>query len=143
MFYKNIFLKKVICLILIISIMLYALLFIFTPKSEASYDSEFKKYPGYEELLKDLQEEYPNWKFEILETGLNWNDVLKNETTALHGRSLTQQNKSEWKCSCGREPAPGWYCASEQAVAYYMDPRNSLFIDYIFQFEKLTYDSST
>ena len=37
MFYKNIFLKKVICLILIISIMLYALLFIFTPKSEASY----------------------------------------------------------------------------------------------------------
>ena len=143
MFYKNIFLKKVICLILIISIMLYALLFIFTPKSEASYDSEFKKYPGYEELLKDLQEEYPNWKFEILETGLNWNDVLKNETTALHGRSLTQQNKSEWKCSCGREPEPGWYCASEQAVAYYMDPRNSLFIDYIFQFEKLTYDSST
>src|SRR5699024_9280064 len=59
------------------------------------------------------------------------------------GRSLTQQNKSEWKCSCGREPEPGWYCASEQAVAYYMDPRNSLFIDYIFQFEKLTYDSST
>ncbi len=143
MFYKNIFLKKIICLLIIVSIMLYTFLFIFIPKSKATYDSKFKKYPGYEQLIKKIQEEYPNWKFEILETGLNWNDVLKNETTALHGRSLTSKNKSEWKCSCGKEPEPGWYCASEQAVAYYMDPRNSLFIDYLFQFEKLAFDSST
>ncbi len=98
------------------------------------------KYPGYSSLIDDLLEEHPNWTFTILFTGLNWNTVIKNETTAAHGRNLVQGKSGEWICSvCGDKAYDNgsWRCASTATVSYYMDPRNSLFEDYIFQFENL------
>ena len=97
-------------------------------------------YPGYSELLDSLLEKHPNWTFTILFTGLDWDTVIKNETTALHGRSLVQNKTGEWVCSvCGDKPYDNgsWRCASAATVSYYMDPRNSLFEDYVFQFENL------
>lgn len=136
--------KKVLCLLLIILLLSSIFLFYFENASNASYSSKFANYPGYEELLADLQKEHPNWEFEIYETGLEWSDVLKAETVARHGRSLIQKNDGVWSCkTCGsKQYEAGWYCASTAAVAYYLDPRNSLCEDYIFQFEQLTYDSS-
>lgn len=142
-FNKNGIMKRILCTLLLIIFLSYIFLLIFPVNSEASYNSKFKNYPGYEVLIKDLQEEHPNWEFEILETGLEWADVIKNETTAKHGRNVTNKNYGEWYCNtCGanKQYEKGWYCASEMTVAYYMDPRNSLFEDYIFQFEQLTYD---
>src|SRR5699024_3333628 len=98
------------------------------------------KYPGYASLIDDLMEEHSNWTFTILFTGLNWNSVIKNETTAAHGRNLVQGKSGEWVCSvCGDKPYDNrsWRCASKATVSYYMDPRNSLFEDYIYQFENL------
>ena len=37
------------------------------------------KYPGIKEKIKSLQSAHPNWKFKILYTGLDWNDVISNE----------------------------------------------------------------
>ena len=34
----------------------------------------------------------------MLKTGLDWNQVIKNETTASHGRNLTSNSASEWVC---------------------------------------------
>lgn len=136
--------KKVLCIVLIILLLSSLFIVYLEGNSNASYSDKFSNYPGYKELLEDLQKEHPNWEFEILETGLDWSDVLKAQTVARHGRSLiSKYDKAFDKCSvCGnKEYEPGWYCASTAAVAYYLDPRNSLCEDYIFQFEQLTYDS--
>ena len=44
------------------------------------------KYPGIKDRIKLLQSKYPNWKFKILYTGLDWNEVISNEYVG-HGGS--------------------------------------------------------
>ena len=103
-------------------------------------------YPDYAALLDDLLDEHPNWSFTILYTGLDWDTVIKNETTAEHGRNLVQNKTGEWVCSvCGNKAYDNgsWRCASTSTVSYYMDPRNSLFEDYVFQFENLEWKDNT
>lgn len=137
--------KKILSLLLIIFILSSVLLFTIEKISNASYNSKFANYPGYKELIEDLQKDHPNWKFEIYETNLEWANVLKAETVARHGRSLVQKCDGVWNCQVAGcknvQYEPGWYCASPATVSYYLDPRNSICEDYIFQFEQLTYDS--
>ena len=98
----------------------------FTTKTQASYDSKFKNYPGYEELLKELQKKYPNWEFELYDTGVSWSEAIIEESTGHHNlNQVSSSSGSAWKCSCGKGGA-GWVCASTASLAYYMDPRNSL-----------------
>ena len=103
------------------------------------------KYPGYKEKLDSLKIAHPNWNFELLYTGLNFEDVTAGECK-VHSRNLIPSSYSgEWVCPvCGTKLYDsGLYCASEKAVAYYMDPRNFLDENNIFQFEKLNmYESS-
>lgn len=100
-------------------------------------------YPGYQELISALKQAHPNWDFTIFYTGIDWDQVIINETTALHTRSLVPKDKPDsWICpECGRETfeGGGWCCASQAAVAYYMDPRNFINEATIFQFETLSY----
>lgn len=108
------------------------------------YSSKINNYPGYTQLIENLKKSHPNWNFTIFYTGLDWAQVIKNETSACHGRNVVPKGKSSaWKCSvCGETPhgGSGWRCASEAAVCYYMDPRNWLNDTYIFQFENLSYN---
>ncbi len=108
------------------------------------------RYPGYKELLKRLKEEHPNWTFTLLYTGLEWNTVLYNEKEVIgHDANLVQGKTGEWVCqanTCVNEDGTSkswegtnWYCASYKALSYYMDPRNFLTEDQIFQFERLSY----
>ena len=119
----------------------------YAAQSTEGYSGKINNYPGYKELIDNLKAKYPNWQFKILYTGLDWNQVIKNETSAAHGRNLVYYDKTgAWICStCGDKAydTGKWRCASEVAVSYYMDPRNWLNEDYIFQFENLKYDSST
>ena len=114
--------------------------------TESYSSSKISKYPGYKELIDNLKSKYPNWDFKILYTGLDWNQVIKNETTAVHGRNLISSSKTgAWVCAtCGDKPydSGNWKCASEVAVSYYMDPRNWLNEDNIFQFENLAYNNN-
>ncbi len=142
---KNILkINKIVSLLCII-FLLSSLIVISSPvETKATYDSKFKNYPGYEELLKKLQTAHPKWKFELLDTGLNWYDAIIAESTGRHGLNVVpKEDGSAWKCSCGKVVDAKWVCASTAAVAFYMDPRNSLNEDYIFQFEKLTFDNQT
>ncbi len=100
------------------------------------------KYPGYKEKLETLQSAHPNWTFTFLYTGLDWSTAINNESINYHGRSLVQNKTGEWICPiCGNKVYDGsnWYCSSPKAVSYYMDPRNALTEEKVFQFETLSY----
>lgn len=138
----NIHIKRIVSII-IIMLLLANILILFTVNNvQAAYSTKFANYPGYEELIKKLQEDYPNWEFEIMETGLEWSEVIIAESTGYHGKNVVPETWSEaWKCSCEKVVDGSWICASTAAVAYYMDPRNSLDEEHVFQFEHLAFDS--
>ena len=106
------------------------------------------KYPQIKEKLESLQKEHPNWKFKILYTDIEWLDAIANEYVG-HGaspRNLVPANNNrysgDWICSvCGSRvyDSGSWCCASESAIAYMMDARNSLNNSDIFQFLELSY----
>ena len=116
-------------------------------KEEGFENLNESKYPGYKEKLRAIQKEHPNWIFTILHTGLDWDDVIFNETVACHSNNLVDGAEGgvgtgEWICPiCGEKiyQAPGWMCTSKVGVAYQMDPRNFLNTENIFQFEALSY----
>ena len=107
------------------------------------------QYPQIKEMLQSLQTEHPNWKFKILYTDIEWSDAIENEYVG-HGsspRNLVPANNSnyagEWICSvCGSKvyDSGNWCCASEDAISYMMDARNSLNNADIFQFLELSYN---
>lgn len=123
---------------------------VYAVRSVANDLSNLVNYPSTYTLVRELQVAHPKWNFTILYTGLDWNTVIYNETLAAHGRSLLQTsimsgNENDWVCSvCGWTPYDNgsWYCASEKAVKYYMDPRNWLNENYIFTMESLRYDAT-
>ena len=107
------------------------------------------QYPQIKEMIQSLQTQHPNWKFKILYTDISWSDAIANEYVG-HGaspRNLVPANNSnyggQWICSaCGAEKtydSGNWHCASESAIAYMMDARNSLNNSDIFQFMELSY----
>ena len=152
-------LKLIKCINILLIIILLAGIFITTfliNKVEAKEQNTkvYKKgsdilddYPGYADLLDDLLDEHPNWTFTILFTGLDWNTVIRNETTEVHGRNLIQDKSGAWICPvCGDKAYDNgsWKCASAATVEYYMDPRNSLYDEtYLFQFENLKWSDNT
>lgn len=143
---------KILATVIIINTLIYALGMCFTnttyaAQSKENYSEKINTYPGYAKVIQNIKAKYPNWNFTFLYTGLDWNEVIKNETVAYHGRSLITGSKSSnyWFCStCGNKVYDNgtWKCASETAVAYYMDPRNWMNEDYIFQFEDLSYNGT-
>lgn len=107
-----------------------------------------KGFPmSYVEPLVELHEEYPNWEFEPMLTGLDWQKSIDGERDP-HKQQLIENNvKASYKCSCKSckgviQEASNWVSASEEAVKYYMDPRNFLDEEYIFQFESTAYDKT-
>lgn len=143
---------KLVSILIILTIVSYVFLNIinenksYAAQTRENYSSKINNYPGYKELIDKLKAAHPNWNFTLFYTGLDWNQVIKNETTAYHGRNVVPASRtSAWKCSvCGETPRGGssWRCASEAAVSYYMDPRNWLNDAYIFQFENLSYNGN-
>ena len=111
------------------------------------------KYPQIKEMLQTLKSQHPNWNFKILYTDIDWNEAIANEYVGHNEkpRNLAPANNSKydstWRCAvCGNTTYDNgnWYCASEAALAYMMDPRNSANYSDVFQFMQLSYaDCST
>ena len=99
---------------------------------------------SYREQLLALHKKHPNWIFKAVRTGYSW-DVL-NKTARVTGRNLIDstvtkkwRSKSKkvydvstktWKTFDGGR----WYQAKNSVIAYYLDPRNFLTEDSIYQF---------
>ncbi|HIT71670.1 MAG TPA: hypothetical protein IAD08_07130 [Candidatus Scatovivens faecipullorum] len=102
-------------------------------------------YPGYKQLINNLQAKHPNYRFLLYYTGLDWNEALASEYQG-HGSSpwnlvqVSDNYNGMWICPiCGekRYDNGSWCCASLEALAYMMDPRNSINESDIFQFKDL------
>lgn len=87
------------------------------------------------------------WTFVAYKTGLDWKEALENESTLgralLHWSYDTAQRSTApgaYDSSTGewRQFEPGWYAASRETVAYYMDPRSYLTDGTCIAFEKLS-----
>jgi len=118
---------------------------VFAQSKKPFTESNLDAYPGFRERIEALRQAHPNWNFTIFYTDLDWNTVIENETTKRHGRSLVPNTKTgEWLCPVCQDPwdTGKWYCASDIAVAYYMDPRNFLNEDKVFMFEDLSYNEA-
>lgn len=102
---------------------------------------------SYVEHLEELHAKYPQWEFEPFITNLDWQAAVNGERKTHRQQLIENVVQSSYKCSCSKcngviQESPNWVSASEEAVKYYMDPRNFLTEDYIFQFESTAYDSS-
>lgn len=87
------------------------------------------------------------WTFVAYKTGLDWTKSLENESTLgralLHWSYDTAQRSTApgaYDSSTGewRQFESGWYAASRETVAYYMDPRSYLTDGTCIAFEKLS-----
>lgn len=132
-----------------------------TNTNNAAFETLLKNFPAsYQAGLRALHSEYPNWKFVAVNTGLDWNTVIANESIV--GRNVIQSNYPKGGGSLAPfsylstasgaydwstdkyvvKDGSNWYSANSSVISYYMDPRNFLNTTDIFQFEALAYDSS-
>ncbi len=122
-------------------------------------DSTFESYltaqgfpESYKSSLRILHAEHPQWVFKAVKVGYNWSDALTAESKVgvnLVSSSAPVSYRSTAKGSYNSSTKTwtrfdgSWYAASSTVIAYYMDPRNFLTEDGIYQFMKQTYDSSS
>lgn len=109
---------------------------------------------SYLPYLAEIHARHPNWIFEPEQINLDFDDVVEGESA--YGRNLLQGGYfSQNYLSMGintydilndtfyQYPTEaGWYDASTEAIAYYMDPRTYLNEKYIFAFESLNFNSA-
>ncbi|MCD7723222.1 MAG: Ig-like domain-containing protein, partial [Clostridiales bacterium] len=108
---------------------------------------------SYISALVGLHKKYPEWTFQALVTGIDWEDAVANERSP-HSQQLIQitsaNTKKSYYCTCSScykngsyviQEGSSWVSASESAVEYYMNPTNFLDEKYIFQFLSTAYNS--
>lgn len=116
----------------------------------ATYEESLLKkgFPkSYVEYLVELHEKYPEWEFVPMLTGLDWQKSVNGERSSHKKQLIENTVQASFKCTCSSckgviQESPNWVSASEEAVKYYMDPRNFLDEQNIFQFESTEYDGS-
>lgn len=125
-----------------------------TYKPDADFEAYLKAqgFPdSYKEALRALHQKYPKWVFVADKVNYTWDEVLENESKI--GTSLISVNSiSSWKSTDPKAynwdtgkwygfDGSSWAAASEELVAYCLDPRNFLDEQSVFQFESLAYES--
>ena len=104
---------------------------------------------SYQPFIQKLIQAHPNWTFVPMNTGLEWADVLAAEMK--NGVNLVETYQPDtWKSTAPEDynmetgewvikNGTNWVQASESIVKYFLDPRNFLQEEYVFQFEQLVY----
>ncbi len=135
----------IIAIIIVIFILSYSIIGLFNSTNAASTYHQYIKsgieaFPeDYQVYLNELKKIHPNWTFDAYYTGIDWNELVANETDHGHNR-IHNSATSLWKCSCG-DVATGYACASADIIKYYMDPRNFLNNDVkVFQFLEISFN---
>lgn len=122
-----------------------------------NYQEKLKQagFPSsYYPYLLELHARHSNWNFVAEKINLKFDDVVDGE--AVDGRNLLQGSAFDigylstathtfdftTNTYKGYDSEPGYYNASKEAIAYYLDPRNYLNEKYIFAFETLGYSTN-
>lgn len=118
-----------------------------------NFEEQLAAFPeSYHEAIKALHEAHPSWHFEAVNTDLDWSYVQEKENVL--GKSFindgiishysTMAGSYDWETDTYYvQEGSNWYQASAEMIAYYMDPRNFLTANNIFQFEKLAFSSTS
>lgn len=111
---------------------------VYTIAENGTY-ADVEQFPeSYRPALNALKQQHPNWIFAKMNTTLDWDTVIYNEMQG--AKSLVYKSAADWAKN-GLYDSGNWYYASRAAVELYMDPRNALQENAIFQFEQLTYNA--
>lgn len=122
---------------------------------EYTYDKAFEEYlseqgfpESYKQKLRSVHAQYPNWIFVADHLDISWDRALELESKL--GVSLVQGYEAWRTMKAGAYfwdkgtyksfDSGNWYSAHEDVVAYYLDPRNFLNANEIFQFVGMSYD---
>lgn len=112
---------------------------VYTVEDGQTVYPDIEQFPmSYQTALLELKQQHPNWTFVKMNTTLDWETVIYNEMQG--SKSLVYKTLPDWTKN-GLYDTGNWYYATEAAVKVYMDPRNSLTEQAIFQFEQLTYNA--
>ena len=128
----------------------------YSGSSDSNFEAQLSEqgFPeSYRVWLRAVHAQYPNWIFRADHVGVDWEEVIRNESVI--GRNLVEKSSaSSWKSTesgafdWASNYWPGfdgsnWVAASEAVIRYYMDPRNFLNTSYIFQFQTHSYNAYT
>ena len=108
---------------------------------------------SYLPYLAEIHARHPNWVFNAEIINLDFDDVVENESA--YGRNLLQgaafspnyysMDLNTYNILANTfyeySTEKGWYNASTEAIAFFLDPRNYLNEKYIFAFESLGYNN--
>ncbi len=137
---------------LMTGVILLLLLSFFAYSADDKFEKSISAFPeSYKPQLRELHEKYPKWEFIPFVTNLDWYDVIDGEYGS---KSLVQSSASSkiWKSHDKDDYNPvdgsfdfkdgGFVQANRFAVEYFIDPRNFLTEDGIFQFEVLEFNDN-
>jgi beta-N-acetylglucosaminidase len=134
----------------------------YTEANIKTYEEELARFPkSYQDKIKQLHEIYPNAIFVAQDTFYDWDkkkevQVKWNEMLAAQKNTSSRKNRSlvnkydgykmteSWAYNYYTNTftnlgGNGWHAANDEAVAYYLDPRNFITESSIFMFESLYY----
>lgn len=139
---------KLICALLC-CVTIFTLFSIFVFGATDDFEKSIEAFPeSYKPYLRELHEQYPEWVFEPFETGLDWETVIDNEfgkknlvSSSAASNNLKSRLAGHYNASTNTfiQMDSGFVVANRLAVEYFMDPRNFLSEDEIFQFERLSF----
>ena len=98
---------------------------------EAGFPDSYIPYLTY------LHQQYPNWQFVAKNTGLDFANAVNSE----EGKNYMQTTNDNYRISSTPAEGSSWFRVNKGVIAFYMDPRNFLYDQRIFMFEKLDYSS--
>jgi beta-N-acetylglucosaminidase len=122
--------------------------------ADPNFETEIASFPeSYKTYLRALHKAHPNWHFKPVQTLKDFPATVASESRL--GVSLIENSVNDaWKST---EPGAydwntgtftpydgsTWVNASQAVVKYYLDPRNMLTEDYVFQFLNLSYEPAS
>lgn len=123
-----------------------------TTSSTSSYITASGFPSSYLTKLKALHKKHPTWKFTPVKTGLSWSQayakmISSTSTNTIYTSYAPSYRSTKQGCfnyltnSYVAKDGASFVSASDQAVAYYMDPRNWLTETGVFMFESNAYHS--
>lgn len=132
--------KKIVCLLTAVVLLVGGIVGknIYDIMADTSFEQSLKSFPeSYRPYIQALHDKHPNWTFEAFNTGLDWNEVLKNESAlsrklvpaAGHSMSLglaDLKSNGEW---AWYQTPTAWKAYDDVAGAYNYSANNWVSFD--------------